>query len=160
MANRPPIEAIAEPREMLPLLAQCGLPVADIAPGAGQEFFGIRGADGLDGAVGIERYGTVGLLRSLAVRSDQRRRGLGRALVAFVEQYAASRGISSLFLLTTSAADFFTRLGYGIAVRDEAPPGIRETAQYSGLCPASSVFMSKTISRCAKPSAGRGVAGR
>lgn len=146
MANWPPIEAIAERREILPLLEQCGLPVADIAPGPRQEFFGIRGADSLNGLVGIERYGAVGLLRSLAVRPDRRGQGLGQQLVACAEQYAASRGVSSLFLLTTSAADFFAQLGYDRAIRDEAPPAIRESTQFSGVCPASSTFMSKQLS--------------
>lgn len=146
MVNHPPIAAIAECREILPLLEQCGLPVADITPGPAQEFFGIRGDDGLNGLVGIERYGPVGLLRSLAVRPDRCGDGLGRQLVAFAEQYAASRGVSRLFLLTTSAADFFARLGYGRAVRDEAPPAIRESTQFSGVCPASSTFMSKPLS--------------
>lgn len=37
------IEAIAEQAEIIILLEQCGLPVADIAVGSTQEFFGIRG---------------------------------------------------------------------------------------------------------------------
>lgn len=147
MTNQPRIEAIAEPREILPLLEQCGLPVTDIAPGAAQEFFGTRGADGLIGLVGVERYGPVGLLRSLAVVPDRRGRGLGRALVAFAEQYAVSHGIEKLFLLTTTAADFFSGLGFSAASRSEAPPAIRATMQFSGLCPASSAFLGKTISR-------------
>ncbi len=145
MANQPTIEAIAERREILPLLEQCGLPVVDIAPGPFKEFFAFRGEDGLNGLVGIERYGAVGLLRSLAVRPGRRGNGLGRRLISFAEQYAANRGVSSLYLLTTSAADFFALLGYGRAIRDEAPPPIRESTQFSGVCPASSTFMSKQL---------------
>lgn len=130
---------------VLPLLEQCGLPTADIAPGQNQEFFGIRGVDGLTGLVGIERYGSIGLLRSLAVIPEQRSHGLGQRLVDYAEQYAASQGINRLFLLTTTAADFFTGRGYRIAARESAPAAIRATAQFAGLCPASSTFMSKQL---------------
>lgn len=145
MAGRPPITAIADHRTVVPLLEQCGLPVADLAAGSDREFFGSRGPDGLYGLIGLERYGPFGLLRSLAVSPDRRGSGLGRQLVARAEQYAASQGVSRLFLLTTTAADLFSHLGYQCTARHEAPPAIRASTQFSGLCPATSTLMSKTL---------------
>jgi len=145
MKSRTPIEAIADLSMVLPLLEQCGLPTADIADGPSQGFFGICASDGLKGLVGLERHGPVALLRSLAVSPGLRGRGLGRRLVAYAEQVAASQGVSRLFLLTTTAADFFAELGYATTARDEAPPAIQATTQFSGLCPASSSFMSKHL---------------
>lgn len=156
MESQPQIEATANRRMLLPLLEQCGLPVADIAPGPNQEFFGAGGKNGLTsltGLVGLERHGPVALLRSLAVSPAQRGNGLGRQLVAQAEQYAISQGVNHLFLLTTTAADFFAKLGYAATARDKAPPAIRASTQFSGLCPASSNFMSKQLTT-AHPSPG------
>jgi len=69
--------------------------------------------------------------------------------VAFAESFAAAQGVENLFPLTASAADYFLKLGYAHAARDAAPPAIQMTAQFSGLCPASSAFLSKHITRAA-----------
>lgn len=139
------IEPISEIREILPLLAECGLPVSDISPSQPLQFFGIRSESGLVAVVGLELYGSVGLLRSLAVAPSRRGHGLGRQLVAFAERVAASQGVDSLFLLTTTAAAFFGKLGYLPASRSTAPPAIQATLQFSGLCPTSAAFLSKSV---------------
>jgi amino-acid N-acetyltransferase len=144
--SNPPIEPVSEQAEILPLLCQCALPVSDISPEQALEFFSIRNESGLQGVVGIERFGRVGLLRSLAVSPEIRGLGQGHRLVDFVERYAARYGIENLYLLTTTAAGFFAKLGYAATARDEAPPVIQATTQFSGLCPASSNFMSKHLS--------------
>ena len=50
----------------------------------------------------------------LWVRQDQRRHGLGGALMAQVERYASDRGLAGVWLWTQSwqAASFYARLGY------------------------------------------------
>jgi amino-acid N-acetyltransferase len=53
--------------------------------------------------------------------------------------------VRTLFLLTTTAEGFFARLGYLHATRDVAPPAIRSTKEFAGICPASSAFMSKQL---------------
>lgn len=140
-----PIEPISQSTELLQLLSRCELPVADIAPTASVQFFGRRSDSELVGVVGLELYGSVALLRSLAVSPANRNVGMGRALVAFAESHAASRGVTSLFLLTTTAAPFFAKRGYLPASRGDAPEPIAATAQFSGLCPASSTFMGKRL---------------
>lgn len=126
------------------LLANCGLPASDA--GAPQVHLYGRRRDGQPaGVVGLEVYGPEGLLRSLAVAASERRTGLGRALVAYAEDQAAALGVEQLYLLTTSAAEFFTRLGYRRVPRSEAPPSIAATSQFTELCPASAVLMSKVL---------------
>lgn len=145
MESAPRIAAIADRIEILPLLEQCELPITDINAEAPQEFFGIQNDSGLIGVIGLEHYGQFGLLRSLAVSHEHRGRHLGRQLVAFAEHYAANQGITKLYLLTTTAAGFFSRLSYLPTPRAEAPPAIRVTAQFSSLCPSTSAFMCKSI---------------
>ena len=97
------------------------------------------------GVVGVEVYGSVGLLRSLAVEPSHRKSGLGVSLVSNAETWAAEQGVETLYLLTTTAAQFFARRGYEAVPRSEAPAAIAATAQFSDLCPASSTFMRKVL---------------
>lgn len=131
--------------EITQLLSACSLPTADVATSGSLLFFGDHSNGKLAGVIGLEVYGTVALLRSLAVAPAQRKHGLGLSLVRFAEAYAAKHGVESLYLLTTTAGDFFSKLGYSTASREAAPPPIKTTPQFSGLCPESSAFMSKHL---------------
>ncbi|HEX5394727.1 MAG TPA: arsenic resistance N-acetyltransferase ArsN2 [Rhodocyclaceae bacterium] len=139
------IEPISSIEEVTALLAENTLPIADISVSSPLQFFGIRDGGALVAVVGLEIYQPFGLLRSLAVRSTFRKRGLARELVSFAESWSAAHGVESLFLLTTTADQFFLGLGYSFASRDKAPSSIQATSQFSSLCPASSAFLSKGI---------------
>jgi amino-acid N-acetyltransferase len=93
----------------------------------------------------VERHGTVGLLRSLAVRQDRRGGGLGSALVLEAERVAAGQGIRALYLLTTTAEQFFFHRGYEHTPRDAAPPEIGATTEFRSTCPSSAAFMRKPL---------------
>jgi amino-acid N-acetyltransferase len=94
------------------LLESQGLPVSDITDEHLEHFFFV-GSDGSPtGLVGLEVYGTDALLRSLIVGEAARGKGLGSVLVEHAEQYAASKSVRSMYLLTTTAEAFFKRLGY------------------------------------------------
>lgn len=129
------------------LLAACSLPSADLSPGKLRHFFACGPAEGPSGVVGLELFGTDALLRSLAVAQEARGKGCGRRLVQAAEGHARSRGATSLYLLTTSAEKFFRRLGYAEVPREAVPDAIRATPEFSALCPASAVAMSKRLDR-------------
>lgn len=97
------------------------------------------------GAIGLEPFGKVGLLRSLVVAPAARSAKLGRELVERLEDHAQDRGIRELWLLTIDADAWFARLGYAVRERIDAPYEIRETDEFAGLCPASAVLMSKPL---------------
>ncbi len=97
----------------------------------------------LIGVVGLEIYGTVALLRSLAVAPAWQGRGLGAALLAHAERAARQRGIAALYLLTTTAEAFFAQRGYARIPREAVPPILRQTAEFAALCPASAVCLTK-----------------
>jgi amino-acid N-acetyltransferase len=82
---------------------------------------------------------------NLVVGLQVRGLGLGKLLVEHAEMHAASHGVKSLYLLTTTAELFFNRLNYERIDRDAAPASIRQTSEYSSLCPQSSAFMVKQI---------------
>jgi amino-acid N-acetyltransferase len=54
-------------------------------------------------------------------------------------------GVETLLLLTTTAERFFARRGYAVGPRDAAPLEIRQTPEFAGLCPSSSVCMRKRL---------------
>jgi amino-acid N-acetyltransferase len=127
------------------LLHSQGLPVSDLTDEHLEHFFFI-GSDGSPtGLVGVELYGTEALLRSLVVAETARTQGIGSALVQHAEEYASSRRVGTMYLLTTTAEKFFKRLGYERVDRSQAPPSIERTREFAGLCPASSAFMIKRL---------------
>ncbi|MGR6534295.1 arsenic resistance N-acetyltransferase ArsN2, partial [Brevundimonas sp. RM1] len=67
------------------------------------------------------------------------------AILCWLEAEAAGQGADGLYLLTTSAAAFFQRHGYSVALRSAAPPSVAASRQFSGLCPASAAFMFKEL---------------
>lgn len=131
--------------EVKHLLAQCQLPTSDVSPRHLEHFFGCGSVEAPKGVVGLELYDKVALLRSLAVSADSRGNGWGKALVAQAERYARSQGVTEIYLLTTTAAEFFERLGYKRTDRERAPQCIQQTEEFSALCPSSSAFMVKTL---------------
>jgi amino-acid N-acetyltransferase len=132
-------------QDLISLLEECALPTADVSPSLPAQFFGVRSGKTLAAVVGLELYPPFGLLRSLAVAPSQRRWGHARALVKYAESFAASQGIETLFLLTTTADQFFLALGYSNAARGAAPLAIQATSQFASLCPASSSFLSRHV---------------
>jgi amino-acid N-acetyltransferase len=133
------------------LLQAQGLPISDITEKHLEHFFFV-GSDGSPtGLVGLELYGADALLRSLVVGENARGNGWGSTLVEHAERYAATSGVRSIYLLTTTAETFFKRLGYERVNRSQAPPSIKGTREFASLCPASSAFMMKTLGLPFKP---------
>ena len=127
------------------LLSECGLPTDDLRAGAATHFIGVQSGNGLAAVVGIEVFGKVALLRSLAVSERSRAQGLGARLVAAIETYAVSRQVHQMYLLTTTAEGFFVKYGYVRVERSEAPEEISASSEFASLCPQSAAFMTKRI---------------
>jgi len=127
------------------LLAEAQLPTSDLAAAQLEHFIGCGTDDALDGVVGVELYPPVALLRSLCVTASKRDHDVGSALLVEAEHYGRSRGVSEIYLLTTTAEQFFARKGYERVARETAPAAIRATQEFSALCPASAAFMRKRL---------------
>jgi amino-acid N-acetyltransferase len=125
------------------LLDMESLPSADITENALEQFLVYRDEKGVVGVVGLEKYGGVALLRSLVVSSEHMGRGLGKRLVAAAEYLASELRVRSIYLLTTTTVVFFESRGFRCIKREEAPVPIRETREFSSLCPATAILMVK-----------------
>lgn len=130
--------------QIVELLRENGLPTSDLA--ASQVQWLVDAEDGaIAGAIGLERFGGSGLLRSLAVHASRRGDGRGIRLVDALEAHAREQGIGELVLLTQTAQPFFAARGYHTIARDEAPAPVQDSAEFRSLCPASAVCMARRL---------------
>jgi len=105
----------------------------------------VRDDEGLVACCGLEIHGADGLLRSLAVRSSHRGTGLGASLVRVMTERAERARLSALYLLTTTATDYFPRFGFVTCARAEAPEGIRESWEFRTGCPDTATLMRRAL---------------
>lgn len=126
------------------LLESNGLPYEDVHRSPG-EFFLAYNDQTCVGSGGVEMYGSSGLLRSVVVTEEDRGRGYGAAICEALENYAHTNEVRTLYLLTTTAAGFFHRLGYEEIPREDVPHNIDQTSEFSEYCPDSANCMRKRI---------------
>ena len=93
------------------------------------------------GSAAIERYGDAGLLRSVAVDSAYRGQGLGARLVSAALDQARQEGLRSVYLLTTTAPEYFPRFGFAPIARGDVAPAVQESVEFTSACPASALVM-------------------
>jgi N-acetylglutamate synthase-like GNAT family acetyltransferase/precorrin-6B methylase 2 len=125
---------------VLALLAKASLPTEGVAEHF--ERFLVARADGrVVGSVGIERYGSSALLRSLAVAPEHRGQGLGKDLTERAIQEARTEGVERIFLLTETAAGFFSKFGFKRIAREEADAAVQDSVEFRTACCRSAVCM-------------------
>src|SRR5436190_22934614 len=98
-------------------------------------------ANAIVGCVGLETYGTSAIIRSAMVAGHHRNKGVARTLVERMEAIAASGGVQALFLLTERTEQFWQRMGYCVVERTAAPEEIRNSAEFTSLCPSTALCM-------------------
>jgi amino-acid N-acetyltransferase len=125
------------------LLKRNNLPTEDITQGT--QLFVVEEDNKVIATVAVEYDYNEALLRSLSVSEEKRNSGIGAELVSFIEDYVRKQGVQNIFLLTTTAADFFSRRGYKIIARSNVPEFIQNTTEYSVICASSSTLMKKSF---------------
>ena len=125
------------------LLQKNNLPTEDLDPG--KQLFVVEEGHEVIATIAVEYDYNNALLRSLSVSEDKRRTGIGAKLVRFVEDYVAKQGVQNIFLLTTTASQFFSGRGYKIVDRSDVPDFIKNTKEYSVICASSSTLMKKSL---------------
>ncbi|HEV2718765.1 MAG TPA: arsenic resistance N-acetyltransferase ArsN2 [Thermoanaerobaculia bacterium] len=90
---------------------------------------------------GAEAYQFAALIRSVAVDSDYRSRGLGRRIVRQLLDRLASRGLREFYLLTTTAEDYFRKRGFKAIDRDEVHPQLLSSREFQDACPSTATCM-------------------
>ncbi|MFI5210035.1 MAG: arsenic resistance N-acetyltransferase ArsN2 [Gemmatimonadales bacterium] len=129
---------------MRDLLAAAGLPLAGVRESFGDFVVADSGGRPVASA-GLERHGEVGLLRSVVVDPAFRGAGLGALLTELVLARAREQRLKAVYLLTTTAAEFFARLGFRRIERVELPPSLSASEELRGACPDTAVAMIRDL---------------
>lgn len=136
--------AATDPR-LAKALRDADLPTEDLRASAGR-FYSYRTLGGtLAGYGGFEAHGEDVLLRSLLVMPSARGKGIGRNLALLLMSRAFDLGGRTAWLLTTSAAGYFEKLGFAVVPRDAAPDAIARSPQAVSLCPATAPLLTRRI---------------
>jgi amino-acid N-acetyltransferase len=130
-----------EKQQAITLLQQQQLPVSDIDKD--KILYLLKDAERTIGTVGLEIFEDCALLRSVSVVKEEQGKGYGKYINEEIEKYVREAGINCLYLLTTTAKGFFEKQGYCVISREEVPVSVKQTAEFSSLCPASAVKMKK-----------------
>ncbi len=96
-------------------------------------------------SAGLEIYGKSGLLRSVAVHGSFRDKGYGESIVEACFRFAAERALTELFLLTTTAENYFPRFGFSKVDRTDVPDLVKTSIEFANSCPLSAVVMVKFL---------------
>ncbi|WP_437872231.1 arsenic resistance N-acetyltransferase ArsN2 [Sorangium sp. So ce363] len=123
------------------LLAQSELPTTGLLDQFPAAYVVMRRGLELVGVAGLETYGRAGLLRSVAVVRTLHGRGIGQALIANRIDAARAKELEAVYLLTTTAADYFRGLGFTSASRETVPADLAASPEFAGACPASATCL-------------------
>lgn len=97
------------------------------------------------GSAALEMYPGAALLRSVAVDPALHGQGLGHELTQAALEMAREQGVTSVYLLTTTAAGFFPKFGFAEIARDEVPSAVKASVEFTSACPSSATVMRTTV---------------
>jgi amino-acid N-acetyltransferase len=129
---------------ILALLENSNLPTAGLSEHLDSAIVARRNGT-LVGAAALEAYGDSALLRSVVVAPSERGTRVGHCLMASALSRAKSRGVQTVYLLTTTAEHFFPRFGFETIGRSEVPVGVQTSVEFTSACPATAVVMRKRL---------------
>ena len=114
--------------------------VGEVQSAAGVAVHGEAGV-AVHGEAGVEVHRPAGVLRSVAVAPAERGTGLGIALTADRLVRARELGLDAVYLLTTSAADYYARFGFRPFPRAEVPAAVAACPEFASICPSSAACL-------------------
>jgi amino-acid N-acetyltransferase len=81
----------------------------------------------------------------VAVDAEYRGQGLAASLVEAAVERAKRVNLRAVYLLTTTARDYFARRGFADCPREEAPAAVRESWEFRTGCPSTAAFMKRPV---------------
>ncbi len=97
------------------------------------------------GTAAVEMYPDGVLLRSVAVAPRAQGLGLGRELIVAALRIARDAGAAAVFLLTTTADQYFPKFGFTRIERHDVPESVRTSIEFTTACPSSATVMRRLL---------------
>ena len=98
---------------------------------------------------GLEVYGADALLRSVVVTEEMRGRSCARQLLDRLMKNCIKLGVTRVYLLTTTAQSYFSRLDFAVVDRAQIPEAVGHSREFRGACPASATAMALQLNPAA-----------
>jgi len=127
------------------LLVGSLLPSRDVGEGR-QRFIVATEAGRLIGCAGLQVAGQDGLVRSMAVHWTRRNAGLGSKLHERLLFEALLAGVKRLYVVTTTAEDFFAGHGFKKVAASAVPLELQASDEFTAFVPGGSTVMSRPVS--------------
>jgi len=128
------------------LLADAKLPLDGLDEQFGDHYAVAVAQGQIVAAEGVEVYERWGLLRSAVVAPAHRGNGLGIRITRERIAWARAQRLDALYLLTTTAAPFFGRMGFAEVERSSAPAAVQASREFAVACPAGATCMRMPLS--------------
>ena len=139
----------ADFKEVLTVLAECGLPSGNLEVSDMDSFLVARSGRCIVGIVGVIIQGSMAIGHSLAVVPGFRGLGLGRKLAAGILDFSAAAGAGSVFLFTCQAEFYFRAMGFSVVQHAEVPESVMSVL--SELCDTEVVRMGHVLTYHLEP---------
>lgn len=115
------------------ILKSCGLSALGIESSK-NTFILVEKNEAIIGMLGSICLGEQALLRSFAVEKQYRGRALGRLMLEEMEIKLREKGIKEIFLLTETAADYFSKIGFEEISRGQIPQRLLQISELDRVC--------------------------
>lgn len=126
--------------DAITLLKENDLCYTDI-PKENLDIFKVLDNNMIVGYLGLEHYGSDAVLRAVVIKDNLRGLKLGRKMTLLGIDAARSRGIKSLYLLTITAKNFFSKFGFKVMVRKDVPEAVGKSEEFLNFCPDTATCM-------------------
>lgn len=137
--------AQSDDRASITTLLQQAQLLTDDLPADLHDFVIAKEASTPIGVAGLERYDRVGLLRSVAVSAHYQGQQIATQLISRLLDRAQASAVTEVYLITTTADQYFLRHGFRPVHRQDVPAAIQQTQQFSSLCPLSAIVMKRSV---------------
>jgi N-acetylglutamate synthase-like GNAT family acetyltransferase/protein-tyrosine-phosphatase len=126
------------------LLVGSLLPSRDV--GRAHQRFIVAAENGrLIGCAGLQLAGQDGLVRSMAVHWTRRNAGLGSRLHQRLLFEAVLTGVRTLYVVTSTAEDFFAGHGFRKVAATAVPAALQASEEFTAFVPGGSTVMSRAV---------------
>ncbi len=105
------------------------------------DIFKVLDSNLIVGYLGLEHYESDAVLRAVVIKDNFRGLNLGRTMTHLGIDAARNMGIKSLYLLTLTAKDFFSRLGFKVMARKDVPKAVGKSEEFLNFCPDTAICM-------------------